>query len=136
MRIVCGPSFGEHEEKMAVTLKALHGLKSSAANFHHLLADALRGMGFLPSKCDENVQMRKEADGSNSCMCSHVDDFLIASKTAHVIMEEMKKTHAISEAGPPEHHLGADVHQANEEKLREIWFMGSKTHVKEALEKV
>ena len=51
-------------------------------------------------------------------------------------MEEMKKTCTISGAGPPEHHLGADVCQVNEEQLGEIWFMGSKTCVKEALEKV
>ena len=74
--ILCGPEFGANEGETAVMQKAIHGLKSSAANFHHLLADTLCSMGFPPSKCDENVWMRQEKDGSHSCTCSHVDDFL------------------------------------------------------------
>ena len=62
--MVCGPEFRANEGETAVMQKAIHGLKSSAANFHHLLADALRSTGFLSSKCDENVWMRQEKDGS------------------------------------------------------------------------
>ena len=66
----------------------------------------------------------------------HVDDFLAASRTAHKIMEEMKRIHTVSGAGPPERHLGADVCQVNEDKLREMWFIRSKSCVNEAVNKV
>ena len=48
----------------------------------------------------------------------------------------MNRIHAISGAGPPERHLGADVHQVNEDKLKEMGLMGSKIHVNEAVDKV
>ena len=48
VNIVCGPEFGANEGEMVVMQKAICGLKSSAANFHHPLADTLRSMGFPP----------------------------------------------------------------------------------------
>ena len=53
--IVAGEGFGEREGNVLVINKALYGLRSSGARWHDCFADALREMGFLPSRADPVV---------------------------------------------------------------------------------
>ena len=54
--IVAGPEFGpELAGKKLVIVKALYGLRSSAARFHEVLGDTLRKLGFSPSRYDPNL---------------------------------------------------------------------------------
>ena len=42
--------------------KGLYGLASSAARFHDELSSTLRKLGFVPSKADYDLWMRKMGD--------------------------------------------------------------------------
>ena len=57
-----GPEFGELEGHLLVIVKALYGLKSSGKRWHDRLFDVLRGMGFTPSKAEEDIWMQDMGD--------------------------------------------------------------------------
>ena len=50
-----GPEFGDKEGMVLIIRKALYGLKSSAECWHSHFADSLRGLRFMPTRCDPDV---------------------------------------------------------------------------------
>ena len=48
--LVEGPEFGEYEGHTFIILKAQYGLKSSGRHWHDRLHDAIKLMGFVPTK--------------------------------------------------------------------------------------
>jgi hypothetical protein len=66
---VAGPDFGEHEGCVVLVRRALYGLKSSGAAWHAHLSEALREIGFTPSKADPDMWMRK-ATREDGCTTS------------------------------------------------------------------
>ena len=57
--IVAGPEFEELEGHILVIYKALYGLKSSGLRWSQKIHDIMLDMGFLPSKADPCVWLRK-----------------------------------------------------------------------------
>ena len=82
--------FGELAGKCIVIKKALYGLCSSAERFHAHLADTLRSFGFTQTCFDNDVWLRLDEAGKQyEYICTHVDDFMICSKNAQRVMDEI-----------------------------------------------
>jgi hypothetical protein len=60
--IIGGPGFGELEGHTLIIHKALYGLRSSGLHWHERFADTLGDMGFVPSKADTDIWMRRNGD--------------------------------------------------------------------------
>ena len=77
----CGPEFGEHQHSIAVIVRALYGLTTSAERFRTMLADFLRIIGFKPTRFDRDVWMRMRDSGDGyDYICTHVNDFKVVAK--------------------------------------------------------
>ena len=108
--IIAGPEFGpELMGKRLIVDKSLYGLKTSAARFHEHLSAKLKRMGFVPSKADPDMWIRKLKDGSFEYIARFVDDVIVFSKVPMEIMEELKRTYIMKGVGKPQYYLGGDV---------------------------
>ena len=105
-----GPEFGAQEGHTFVIKKALYGLRSSGARWHDRLYDALKAMGFNPSKMDADIWMRDCGDHYEYIAC-YVDDLMIASKNPQGIIDALKgdpNNFKLKGTGPISFHLGCD----------------------------
>jgi hypothetical protein len=58
--VTCGPEFGpELEGRIAIVRKGLYGLKTSGNRWHAHFANTLYQMGFIPTRFDPNVWLKK-----------------------------------------------------------------------------
>ena len=80
--VICGPEFGpELEGRIAIVRKGLYGLKTSGNRWHAHFAQTLYGMGFIPTRFDPNVWLKKREDEKGyDYISTYVDDFLITAK--------------------------------------------------------
>jgi hypothetical protein len=93
-----GPKFGSNLVGSIVIIRiALYGLQSSSEHWHVHFADTLRALQFKQSHYDKDVWIRL---GNKSLfykyVCTHVDDFMIVSKTPEKIMESIKATYSVN----------------------------------------
>jgi len=132
--VQCGPEFGNKAGLIAIIIRALYGLTTSAERFRTLLADFLRSLGFIPSRFDRDVWMRlrEEKDGYDY-ICTHVDDFKIAARDPDRWLEQIKATFLVKESGPRGYYLGNDYTYHDGENR---WSYGSLTYAQEAVRKV
>jgi hypothetical protein len=56
-----------------------YGHKTAAATFHTQLAAQLRKMGFVPTKADLDLWIRKAKDECYEYIASYVDDIIVIS---------------------------------------------------------
>ena len=107
--IIGGAGFGELEGHTLVIYKALYGLRSSGLRWHERFADTLRDMGFLPSKADPDVWMRRNGN-IYEYIAVYVDDLAIAAKDPKAIVDLLtsKYKYKLKGVGPIEFHLGCD----------------------------
>ena len=130
----CGSEFGPHAGSIAVIVRALYGLTTSAERFRTLFADYLRDMGFVPTRYDRDVWMRLREDGTGYCyVCTHVDDFKVVSKNPGKWIEDIAKVFLIKEHGPRAYYLG------NNYKYHtpgDVWTFGTTTYATEAVARV
>ena len=104
-----GKEFGEHAGKIALIIKALYGLTTSAEHFHSLLADFLQECGFNPTRFDRDVWMRLRDDKSGyDYICTHVDDFKFVAKDPGMWIDRISSTFFVRESGPSSYYLGND----------------------------
>ena len=130
----CGPEFGEREGAIALLARALYGLTSSAEQFRSLLADFLRGLGFVPTRYDRDVWMRlRECHDGYDYICTHVDDFKIVAKDPDCWMIKIKATFLVKSAGPPKYYLGNDFTHVPKYGF---WTVGYTTYTLEAIQRI
>jgi hypothetical protein len=60
--VIAGPEFGKDAGKRMIIDKGLYGLQTSGARFHEHLSAKLRTLGFVPSKADDDLWIRPQAD--------------------------------------------------------------------------
>jgi len=84
--IIGGPGFGELEGHTLIIHKALYGLRSSGLRWHERFADTLRDMGFVPSKADTDIRMRRNGD-IWEYIATYVDDLAIIMKDLKLFTE-------------------------------------------------
>ena len=107
---VAGPEFGEYEGHTFIILKAQYGLKSSGRRWHDRLHDALRRMGFKPTKAEEDIWMRDAGD-HYEYIAVYVDDLLIASRAPQSIIDALEGEPCkfkLKGTGEVKYHLGND----------------------------
>ena len=127
-----GPEFGEREGQMILIKKALYGLSASGADWHRHFSATLRSFGFEPTRFDKDVWIRLAKDCDHyEYICTHVDDFMIASKQPELVMELIKKEYQIKGEGPPDYYLGNDYKTYNGRLA-----VGCKKYIKEAVRRV
>jgi len=88
---IAGPEFGSNQGRPCIIVRALYRLKSSGARWRDHMAAILRELGFVSSKPDPDVWMRK---GRKPCgfeyweyaLC-YVDDILILSHQPRLAMD-------------------------------------------------
>ena len=91
--IRAGSEFGpELLGLLLLIIKALYGLKSSAARFHEHLSVALRKLGFKASKADPDFWIRDKGDHYDY-IARYVDDIIEFSKDPMEVMTELRKTY-------------------------------------------
>ena len=56
---MAGAEFGSNQGRPCIIVRALYGLKSSGARFRDHLSAIIREQGFVNSKADADVWMRK-----------------------------------------------------------------------------
>ncbi len=130
----CGPAFGDKEGCIALIVRALYGLTTSAQRFRTLLADFLRSLGFVPTRYDRDVWMRlRHSEDGYDYICTHVDDFKIVAKDPDYWLVKIKERFLVKTSGKPDYYLGNDYRFEGNEG---IWTVGSKTYAAEAIRKV
>ena len=130
----CGPEFGPREGCVAIIVRALYGLTTSAERWQSHFADFLRNIGFVPTQYDKDVWMRDRGDSTGyNYICTHVDDFKVIAKDPTSWMNVIKKTFLVKSCGPPDYYLGNNYVFIDDEN---IWTVGCQTYLAEAIRKV
>ena len=107
--IIGGTGFGELEGHTMIIDKALYGLKSSGLRWHERLADTLRDLGFVPTRADPDVWMKKEND-VYEYIAVYVDDLAIVAHDPSYITDRLIHDYKfkLKGVGPISRHLGCD----------------------------
>ena len=130
----CGSEFGSMEGSIAIIVRALYGLTTSAERFRTMLADFLRTLGFTPSRFDRDVWMRLRNDSTGyDYICTHVDDFKIVAKNPTSWVDRIAAIFLVKEHGPRSYYLGNDYTYHDGQ---DIWTYGVQTYATEAVAKV
>jgi Reverse transcriptase (RNA-dependent DNA polymerase) len=142
---ICGREFGtENAGRIAVIVKALYGLKSSAYAWREHLSQTLREIGFKACKADNDVWMRpvesKLRGKLYEYLLVYTDDLLCVSLQPQEILNNLDQHYLLKpeSIGIPKTYLGADISEFrlpdNPEKPR--WAMGTSKYVTEAIRNV
>ena len=81
--VICGPEFGDHQEKKALICRALYGGKSTGRDYWLHVCSCMEYLGFSPCKADADIWMKKAKRADNSdyweYILLYVDDCLAIS---------------------------------------------------------
>jgi Reverse transcriptase (RNA-dependent DNA polymerase) len=135
---VCGMEFGtEFNGRIAVIVKALYGLKTSAFAWREHLSQTLRELGFQSCIADNDVWMRGVDNKIRGKLYEYVlvytDDLLCISLNPQEILNSLDQHYLLKpeSIGVPKTYLGAEISEYrlpdNPEKPR--WAMGSSKYV-------
>ena len=129
--IVAGPEFGDRQGKILVIRKALYGLRSSGLCFRLKFAETLRDMGFVPSKADGDVWMRRSGD-LYEYVATYVDDLCLVLRDCKAFCDELKEkyNYKLKGDGPITYHLGCNYERDPDGTLK----VGPKKYIEKMLE--
>ena len=140
-----GPELGENQGKVVIIIRALYGLKSSGARFREHMANTLRTLGFVSTKADPDVWMRKgckpNGDKIYEYVLCYVDDILYGGLDSKTFMTRLSDTYKLKEGSvkEPETYLGADISKYTVTRGSEVtncYSMSSDNYLKRALKVV
>ena len=122
-----GPEFKELSGIIVIIVRAMYGAKLSSHAWWQVLSNALRGMGFFPSKANFNMWMRARTN-HYEYVGVIVDDLLVFSKDPHSILGPLEDVYGfeLQGVGVPEYYSGADIRWNENAKS---WEWMSKTYV-------
>ncbi len=112
------------------------------------MAGILRELGFVSSKTDPDVWMRKGRKPNSffywEYILCYVNDILVLSHQPNVIMDAISQRVTLKPGSvkPPENYLGADVlkvtiHDGNQDlPMKKVWAMSATAYVKRAIQEV
>ena len=142
---VCGLEFGQnYQGRYAIIVRALYGLKSSAAAWRSMLAGTLSDMGFQSSLADPDVWMKpaKKTTGEEyyEYIFVYVDDLLVISHEPHKHMKSISNIYRMKEDSimKPTMYLGAVVkeYRLPDNPAKTVWSMSAEKYIKEAIRTV
>jgi Reverse transcriptase (RNA-dependent DNA polymerase) len=142
----CGPEFGpENIGRVALIVKALYGLKTSAYAWREHLSKTLEGsLDFSHCLADNDVWMRpgEKLDGTKyyQLILVHTDDLLVVAEKPIDILTNLDQHYILKKGsiGELTTYLGAEVgrYTLPDDPSRKRWYMGSEKYVKEAIRNV
>ena len=114
--IIAGKEFGDREGHILVVSKALYGLRGSAKAWSERLSDALRDMGWVPTKSEPDLWMRKSKIGDHyEYLAVYVDDLAFAVDDPKQLIADLKDPNTfnfkLKGSGPITFHLGMDFYR-------------------------
>ena len=139
---VCGPEFGEFAGRCAIIRRALYGTKSAAASWRAAISKVIEGLSFEMCRADNDVWMRTEFNKASEKVWEYVlvysDDLLIVARNPGEIASQIDQHLKLKDGSikEPLSYLGADVGTFTLPDESEVWFMSSKSYVKEAIKSV
>jgi hypothetical protein len=126
--VIAGPEFGKLEGHLLIMDKALYGTKTAGQCWHHRLEATLREMGYVPSKADSDVWMKKNIKLNLwEYVAVYVDDLALAMKEPEKFIKELREKYQykLKGVGPLSYHLGAEYTRDKDGTLAQ----GSKTYI-------
>jgi len=125
---IAGPEFGPLKGRLMIFVKAVYGLKGSAAFWHQKLADNLLEMGFVPCQADLDLWVR-ECNDWMEYVAVIVDDLLVFSRHPETVIEALKQgfNYELKGVGVPEYYSGADI---DRDPDTGCWTMSAQTYIK------
>ena len=130
--IKAGSEFGDREGHLLIIYKALYGLRSSGRRFGDLLASCLKDLGFIPSKAEPEIFIRKEKDHYSYVAC-YVDDLAVVMKEPETFLKILQSepyNFKLKGSGPMSFHLGCGF----ERDKRGILTMNPKKYIDKMLQ--
>jgi len=134
-----GKEFGSDEGSVMIIVRALYGLKTSGAAWRATFAQTLVEMGYVSSKVDPDVWLRKamRTDGHHyyEMLLIYVDDILCISHQPQSTMDQIQQLFQLKDEsiGPPKRYLGANISQYQLPDGSEAWSASARDHVKTAI---
>ena len=89
-----GPDHGEDEDKKAIIVRALYGLKSSGANFRAHLCECMAALEYKPCLSDPDIWLTAQHRGgidSYSYIFCYVDDIMVIHHYSRPILDRIDK---------------------------------------------
>ena len=132
----------------ALIVRALYGLKSSAARWRDHIAATLRDMGFKMCQADPDVWIRantRPSDGFQyyEYVLVYIDDLLIVSHDPKTVMQDLQRRYTIKPDSikPPDEYLGSEIRHytipdTQDPSNRDRWAMSADKYCKRALAEV
>lgn len=143
---ICGHEFGaEFRGRVAIIVKALYGLKTSAFAWREHLAETLReALEFSHCIADNDVWMRpatkKSGDTYYQLCLVHTDDMLVISESPREILNKLDQHYVLKpdSIGKPTQYLGAEIgeYRLADDPSKIRWYMSSDKYIKEAVRNV
>lgn len=143
---ICGFEFGaEFFGRVAVIVKALYGLKTSAFAWREHLSETIRiSMEFSPclAHCDVWYRPAVKVDGTPyyEYLLVYTDELLVLSENPKSILNAMDQHYLLKpdSIGTPTQYLGAQVgyYRLTDQPEKKRWYMSSERYVKEAIRNV
>ena len=94
-------------------------MKSSGEEFDKLLADCLKGLGFIPSKAEPEIFMRKNGNPWE-CVATSIDDLCLVMREPEQFLETLMSEPCDFKpkgSGPLLFHLGCGFRRDEDEHL-------------------
>ena len=96
-----GDEFGDLKGCLAIIVRALYGLTTSAERFRSRFANLLRTMGFKSCRYDRDLWMIPCPTGNGyDYICTHVDDFKIVADDPHHYLAQISGALFVKSQGP------------------------------------
>ena len=125
--------FGDLKGCLAVIVRALYGLTTSAERFRTKFANLLRGIGFKSSCYDCDVWVCPcPSDNGYNYICTHVDDFKIIADHPEEYLRLIFNVLFVKSHGHQDYYLGNNYTYHPQFYM---WTYNCKTYEKEALHK-
>jgi hypothetical protein len=77
----------------------------------------MRQLGFVPTKANLDLWIRKAIDGPHEYIASYVDDITVISKEPMELITKFKEMYALKGIGVPEYYLGGNFNQVDDPDL-------------------
>ena len=128
-----GDEFGDLKGCLAIIVRALYGLTTSAERFRSRFANLLRTMGFKSCRYDRDLWMIPCPTGNGyDYICTHLDDFKIVADDPHHYLAQISGALFVKSQGPRSYYLGNNY---TYHPQHHVWTYNCKTYEEEAVRK-
>ena len=130
---IAGPEFGERQGCMVIIKKALYGLATSARQWNIRLGDTIRELGFVPTRADPDLWIKRSDDGKKyEYIATYVDDIIVVAIKPNKYLDKIKDQFPIRNIeANPEYYLGNNIEVRSNKTIK----ISSTKYITEVLRK-